>query len=73
MAALENINPQYAVSVVESGVPESFTTTNLRASRAIGRCYNTTGWIYGYGEEDWYKTTTAISRTKAGISILQHK
>lgn len=69
LTALEALSFVYAVSVKESGTPEGYTTANLRASRATwGDVNNSTGWIYGYGEEDWYKTGTAIARTKAGIS-----
>lgn len=65
---LENINPAYAVSVVESGTPEGYTTSNLRVSRATwGDVDNATGWIYSYGEEDWFTSVLAITRTKASI------
>src|SRR5690606_19023833 len=74
---LESKYPSYAVSVVESGTPEAYTSSNLRASRATwGDINNTSGWIYDYGEEDWFCNTfppeavnpTAVSRTKAGIT-----
>ena len=66
---LESSNPTYAVSVIESGTPEAYTTSNLRASRATwGDFYNATGWIYNYGEEDWFTSESAKSRTKAGIT-----
>jgi hypothetical protein len=29
---------------------------------------NATGWIYSYGEEDWWTNATAVNRTKAGIT-----
>jgi hypothetical protein len=68
LTLLEASNPTYAVSVVESGIPEAYTTSNLRASRGTWGDYNNaTGWIYNYGEEDWFTSPTAISRTKAGI------
>ena len=66
---LESLNLAYAVNIVSSGTPEAFTTSHLRASRATwGDLTNTTGWIYDYGEEDWFSSATAISRTKAGIA-----
>lgn len=69
LALLESSFPAYSVSVVESGIPEPFTTTNLRVSRATwGDLNNSSGWIYNYGEEDWWTSQEAISRTKAGIT-----
>jgi len=69
LAALETSEAKYAVNVTESGTPESYTTDHLRASRAMwGDLNNTTGWIYNYGEEDWFTSATAIDRTKAGIT-----
>jgi len=69
MALLESIDPRYSVSVKESGPPESYTTSNLRVSRATwGDLNNSSGWIYDYGEEDWFTNSTAILRTKAGIT-----
>jgi hypothetical protein len=66
---LETAYPAYAVSVVESGTPEPYTTSNLRVSRATWGDYdNATGWIYSYGEEDWFTSTLAKTRTKAGIT-----
>ncbi len=68
LAALGSLNAAYAVSVTEYGTPEAYTSSNLRVSRATwGDLNNATGWIYGYGEEDWYTSALAISRTKAGI------
>ena len=65
---LESFNSTYSASVIESGTPESYTTSNLRFSGATwGDRDNSSGWIYGYGEEDWYTNSTAISRTKAGL------
>jgi hypothetical protein len=66
---LEQAYPAYAVSVVESGTPEAYTTSNLRASRATWGSYDSaTDWIYEYGEEDWFTSALAISRTKAGLT-----
>ncbi len=69
LLALEAFDPTYAVSVIESGTPEAYTALNLRASRATWGDYNNeTGWIYSYGEEDWFINEIAIERTKAGIA-----
>ncbi len=69
LAQLEVLNPVYAVNVRESGTPDPYTTDNLRVSRATwGDLSNETGWQYGYGEEDWFTSEIAISRTKAGIT-----
>ena len=69
LTLLETSYPAFAVNVVESGTPESYTTSNLRASRATwGDVNNSSGWIYSYGEEDWFTSAIAISRTKAGIT-----
>jgi len=66
---LESIYPDYSVSVTESGTPEAYTTSNLRVSNATWGDYeHTTGWIYNYGEEDWWTNTTGIKRTKDGIT-----
>jgi len=56
------------VNVTESGTPEAYTTSYLRASRATWGDYsNSSGWIYSYGEEDWFTNSMAIARTKAGL------
>ena len=70
---LENQNSKFAVSIRESGTPDPYTTNNLRLSRATwGDLNNSSGWIYGYGEEDWYTSTTAINRTKAGLDYCNN-
>ena len=69
LRVLELSFPSYAVSVTEYGTPEPYTASNLRASRATwGDVSNASGWIYSYGEEDWFTSALAISRTKAGIA-----
>ncbi len=66
---LENIDPKHQVSIKEWGTPESYTDQNLRLSRATWGDYtNSSGWIYDYGEEDWFTNATAISRTKAHLT-----
>lgn len=68
LLALETSDPTYAVSVVESGTPEVYTDANLRASRATwGDLTHSTGWIYDYGEEDWFVSPLALTRTKASL------
>lgn len=62
---LENSNPAFQVNIRESGTPEGYTDQYLRLSRATwGDVQTTSGWIYNYGEEDWFTTPTAITRTK---------
>jgi hypothetical protein len=66
---LENIDPRFQVSIRESGTPDGYTDQNLRLSRATWGDYNnSSGWIYDYGEEDWFTNATAISRTKAHLT-----
>jgi len=65
---VENIDDKYAVTVKNYDSPESFTTEYLRVCQATwGDIDNESEWIYGYGEEDWFTSATAIARTKAGI------
>ena len=69
LAYLESQYPQFAANVRESGTPDPYTTSDLRASAGTWGDYsNSSGWIYNYGEEDWFTNSTALSRTKAGIS-----
>ena len=66
---LETANASYGVNITESGTPEAYTSSHLRASRATwGDLNNATGWIYDYGEEDWYTSAEAIAQTKTGIT-----
>jgi len=69
LTLLESVDSRFQVNVTESGIPETYTSSHLRASRATwGDLLNSTGWRYSYGEEDWYTSSTAINRTKAGIT-----
>lgn len=69
LTRLESTYPAYAVSVIEYGTPEANNSSNLRASRATWGDYSkSTGWVYTYGEEDWFTNPLAIERTKAGIT-----
>jgi hypothetical protein len=74
LSSLEKNYNTYAVSVMESGTPAAYTDTNLRVSRGTwGDLNNETGWIYSYGEEDWFTSASAINRTKAGITYCNTK
>ena len=69
---LEMSNSLFQVNVIDSGTPEGPTNTYLRVSRATwGDVSSGSGWIYGYGEEDWFTSTTAIQRTKAHITCAK--
>jgi hypothetical protein len=69
MTLLESSYPTFAVSTVDYGTPEAYTTSHLRISRGTWGDYsNSSGWVYSYGEEDWWTNSTAIARTKAGIT-----
>jgi len=62
---LSQSDTAYKVLITESGTPPGYTNQHLRLSRATwGDVGHSTGWIYGYGEEDWYTSSLAISRTK---------
>lgn len=62
---LQDADARFQVNVLESGTPEPATDQHLRLSRATwGDVSHATGWIYGYGEEDWYTSAQAIQRTK---------
>lgn len=66
---LENIDTRFQVNIKESGTPEGYTDQHLRLSRATWGDYtNASGWIYNYGEEDWFTNATAISQTKAHLT-----
>ena len=69
LTLLESSYPAYAVNVTESGTPEAYTATHLRASRGTWGSYSSSsGWIYFYGEGSWFTNSTGLSRTKAGIT-----
>ncbi len=66
---LEARDSRYQVTVRESGTPDPATNSYLRLSGATwGDINNPSGWIYSYGEEDWWTSTAARTRTKAGIA-----
>jgi hypothetical protein len=66
---LQDRDSRFAVNVTEDGEPEAYTDQHLRISRATwGDVDNEEGWLYGYGEEDWYTSTTSVQRTKAHLA-----
>ena len=68
LEALEALYPAYQVNVGTSP-PEAYTDTHLRiSSRPWGDIDNETGWALSYGEEDWFTSALAKTRTKAGIT-----
>ena len=65
---LEDIDSRYSVNITEGGIPEGYTDQHLRISRATWGDYeNINGWIYDYGEEDFFTNSIAIQRTKNGL------
>ena len=77
MIAFTSAYPKYAMNSPLSGTPEAYTADHLRYSRATwGDIDHATGWIYDYGEEDWFTyfdgtyhyAPNAITRTEAGIA-----
>jgi len=66
---LKSADAKFQVNITESGSPEGYSDQHLRASCATwGDIDNATGWIYSYGEQDWFTSAQAIARTKAGIT-----
>lgn len=61
--------PAFAIKTRESGTPDPYTDQHLRLSRASwGDLNNASGWIYNYGEEDWFTGPRAVERTKAHLT-----
>jgi len=66
---LEALNSTYQVNWTQSGTPQANTTSHLRTSRGTwGDVDTPTGWVYLYGEEDWWTTPEAKAQTKTGIT-----
>lgn len=66
---LEELDPEFSVSVTESGTPEGYTDLHLRLSRATwGDLQNPGGWIYTYGEEDWFTSSEALTATRSHLT-----
>ena len=68
LGELGKLYPEYKVSVTTSGPAEKYTTNHLRASHSTwGSYYNSTGWFYATGEQEWFTNSTGRSRIKEGI------
>jgi hypothetical protein len=63
---LEDLDPTYAVSVVESGAPEGPTDEHLRVNGAVRNQYN--NWSWGAGEQTYWTTSWAVDRIKNHIA-----
>lgn len=69
---IQAVDSRFAVNVTESGTPEAYTSQHLRISRATWGDYSSSsGWVYGYGEEDFWTNSTAISRTKGHLAYCE--
>ena len=62
---LETEDSTYAINVNWSGEPESVTTANLRANRAV---WTGSGWGATIGEQDIWTRATAQNRVKGHIT-----
>ena len=70
---LSELDHRFAVSVTEGGSPEPYTSQHLRISRATwGDVSHDSGWIYNYGEEDWFTNETAVQRTKNHLTYANN-
>jgi len=66
---LEDMDARFQVNIDVTGAPETYTDQYMRLTNATwGDVTHATGWIHGYGEEDWYTSDTAVLRTKAHLS-----
>jgi hypothetical protein len=66
---LQASDPRFQVSIREYGDPEPYTTQHLRASAATwGDVNNSSEWQYWYGEEDWFTSPLAVTRTRAHLT-----
>ena len=67
---LDSLDSRFAVNIQESGIPEGPTDQYLRFSQATRGDVRglVPWWRYGYGEEDWFTTQTAIENTKASLT-----
>lgn len=70
LSLLEAENESYAVNVVESGNPDSYTADNLRCSRAFRTQYSS--WEYGTGEASWYTWFAATPLSYPTASVRTH-
>lgn len=69
LSLLGNQNDKYAIYINDSGTSEGYRAIALRVSPVkLGNMTHSSGWVYEYGEDDWWTNVTTISQTKAGIS-----
>ena len=67
--SLEAVDSKFQVE--ESNPPVGYTNSYLRTTgMPWGDVSHETGWMISYGEEDWFTSALAISRTKAGITYV---
>ena len=60
----------YAAVASESGAPTAYTDKSLRVSRTTwGDVSHATGWVAGYGEEDWFTSATAIEQSVKALMM----
>jgi len=65
LASLDN---SFRVNITNKASPENYTDEYLRMSPLTwGDIDHKSGWIRGYGEEDWFTSELAMQRTKAHI------
>lgn len=70
---LEELDPRFQVNIRESGAPEGYTNAYMRLSSATwGDLNNSSGWIYSYGEEDWFTNATALTRTRDHLTYCNN-
>lgn len=68
LVALEALDPKFDVSYTFGAPPQLPTNKHLRADlNSWGDLEHPSGWIWGYGEEDWFTSELAVTRTRAGI------
>jgi len=71
MLLLEQSHTAYSVDFDGVDEPEGYTEKRLRIEKSTwGDLGNSSGWIRSYGEEDWFTSKEALSRTKAGIAYM---
>jgi len=73
LLTLKSSDPAYQVNWSSSGAPDPPTSAYLRVTKGTWGDYDSeSGWIHDYGEEDWFTNSTALARTKAGISYCHN-
>jgi hypothetical protein len=62
---LNQLDTAFKSSSISSGTPEAYTSKYLRLNGITwGDVSRPTGWVNSYGEEDWFTSPAAISRTE---------